>query len=200
MDKSADTVQQTLKGKILQLPDYAVIFRSDFPDYHAEFVGSVLAELTKEGTLMKVAQGIYVKPAISRFGPVTPSVNSIVEAIAARDHAEVMPAGVTALNALGLSTQIPMKYVYLTSGSRRVIKMKDTTVILKTAVPKYFSYETKLIAMLVQALKTLKEECVEQEHLQQIAMLLTKEPDKEALARDILRMPAWMKRLVKPMM
>lgn len=200
MCKITEKEQLTLKEKILQLPDYSVIFRSDYPEYHAEFVGDVLAELTKNGSLMKVAQGIYVKPAMSRFGPVSPAISKIVQAIANRDHAEVMPCGVTALNALGLSTQVPMVYCYLTSGSKRTIKMKKATIVLKTAVPRYFSFETKLIAMLVQALKALKEKNVEEEHLQQIAMLLTKEPDREALERDVMRMPAWMKRMVKPMM
>jgi len=200
MSKTTETEQQTLKQKILQLPDYSVIFRSDYPEYHAEFVGEVLAELTKNGTLLKVAQGIYVKPAMSRFGPVSPSISKIVQAIANRDHAEVMPCGVTALNALGLSTQVPMVYCYLTSGSKRTIRMKNATIILKNAVPRYFSFETKLIAMLVQALKAMKEKNVEEEHLQQIAFLLTKEPDREALERDVMRMPAWMKRMVKPLM
>lgn len=189
----------TLKDKILSLSDCSVVFRSDYPEYHAEFVGSVLAELVKEEKLIKVAQGIYVKPAVSRFGLVPPSVGKIVEAIAARDHTEVMPCGETALNVLGLSTQVPMKYTYITSGSKRTIKLANTSILLKTAVPRYFSYETRLVGMMVQALKTLKEENIEPYHLQQISMLLAKEPNQEALKRDVLRMPAWMKRIVKPM-
>lgn len=191
--------QQTLRDKILSLPGESVIFRSDYPEYHAEFVGGTLASLTQEGVLMKVAQGIYVKPVMSRFGAVSPSVGTIVRAIAERDHAQVLPSGATALNALGLSTQVPMKYSYLTTGSKRVIKMANATVTLKTAVPRYFCYETKLIGMLVQALKNLSSEGVEEEHLSQIAKLLSQEPDQEALMRDVLLMPAWMKRIVKPL-
>lgn len=77
--------------------------------------------------------------------------------------------------------------------------MKGTTVTLKTAVPRYFCYETKLVGMLVQALKNLTKDGVEEEHLVQIAKLLTLEPNQEALVRDVLRMPAWMKRIVKPL-
>lgn len=200
MNASDQTNQQTLRDKILSLPSGSVIFRSDYPEYHAEFVGGTLATLTQEGVLMKVAQGIYVKPTLSRFGAVSPSVGTIVRAIAERDHAQVMPTGVTVLNALGLSTQVPMKYTYLTTGSKRVIKMKGATVTLKTAVPRYFCYETKLVGMLVQALKNLTKDGVEEEHLVQIAKLLTQEPDQEALAKDVLRMPEWMKRMVKPLM
>lgn len=199
MRENTKTDQQTLRDKILSLPDESVIFRSDYPEYHAEFVGGTLASLTQEGVLMKVAQGIYVKPMKSRFGAVSPSVGTIVRAIAERDHAQVMPSGVTALNALGLSTQVPMKYSYLTTGSKRVVKMDGATVTLRTAVPRYFCYETKLIGMLVQALKNLTQDGVEEEHLSQIVKLLAQEPDQEALMRDVLRMPAWMKRIVKPL-
>lgn len=192
--------KNTLKSKILGLPFDAVIFRTDYPEYHPEFVGSVLAELTKQNVLMRVAQGIYVKPEMTRFGPLTPSVEKIVKAIAHRDNAQVMPCGIVALNALGLSTQVPMRYTYLTTGTKRTIKLKNTTVSLRTAAPRYFVFETKLIGLLVQAMKALKEENVEEEHLQQIRKIIKMEPDKDALKRDILRMPAWMKKILKPMM
>ena len=93
----------SLKDRILAMPDDSVLFRSDFPEYHSEFVGSVLAELTNEGVLVKLAQGIYSKPRKSRFGVVLPSVDKIVQAIAVRDKAQILPSGMTALNALGLS-------------------------------------------------------------------------------------------------
>ena len=155
-----DTIKEniTLKSKIELLPDDSVLFRSDYPEYHAEFVGSTLAELTDSGLLSKVAQGIYVKPRKSKFGLVLPSIDKIVQAIAARDNAEVLPSGMTALNVLGFSTQVPMNYLYLTSGSERTIKLTNRQVILKRGVPKNFSYKTRLIALLAQALRTLKQE------------------------------------------
>jgi len=191
---------ETLRKRIEAMPEDSVLFRSDFPEYHSEFVGETLAELTKEGILVKLAQGIYAKPRMSRFGAVLPSVEKIVQAIAVRDNAKVLPSGMTALNALGLSTQVPMNYTYLTTGSERTVKLTNRQVVLKRGVPKNFWYETRLIALLVQALKILKQENVGQEELQIIRSLIEKEPDKEALAKDVDKMPAWMKRLIKPML
>lgn len=191
---------ETLRKRIEAMPEDSVLFRSDFPEYHSEFVGETLAELTKEGILVKLAQGIYAKPRMSRFGTVLPSVEKIVQAIAVRDNAKVLPSGMTALNALGLSTQVPMNYTYLTTGSERTVKLTNRQVVLKRGVPKNFWYETRLIALLVQALKTLKQENVGQEELQIIRSLIEKEPDKETLAKDVDKMPAWMKRLIKPML
>ena len=191
---------ETLRKRIETMPEDSVLFRSDFPEYHPEFVGETLAELTSEGILVKLAQGIYAKPRLSRFGAVLPSVEKIVQSIAIRDNAEVLPSGMTALNALGLSTQVPMNYTYLTTGSERTIKLTNRQVVLKRGVPKNFCYETRLIALLVQALRTLKQENVGQEELQTIRTLIAKEPDKETLAKDVDKMPAWMKRIIKPML
>jgi hypothetical protein len=191
---------ETLRKRIEAMPEDSVLFRSDFPKYHSEFVGETLTELTNEGVLVKLAQGIYAKPRMSRFGVVLPSVEKIVQAIAVRDNAKVLPSGMTALNALGLSTQVPMNYTYLTTGSERTVKLTNRQVVLKRGVPKNFWYETRLIALLVQALKTLKQENVGQEELQIIRSLIEKEPDKGTLAKDVDKMPAWMKRLIKPML
>lgn len=191
---------KTLKSRIKALPVDSVLFRSDYPEYHSEFVGSTLAELTESGVLFKMAQGIYVKPRKSRFGLVLPSIEKIVQAIAMRDNAEVLPSGTTALNALGLSTQVPMNYSYLTSGSERTIKLANRQVVLKRGVPKNFCYKTRLIALLTQALRALKQENVGDSELQIIRELIAKETDKESLAKDVDAMPGWMKRIIKPML
>ena len=191
---------KTLKSRIKALPDDSVLFRSDYPEYHSEFVGSTLAELTESGVLFKMAQGIYVKPRKSRFGLVLPSIEKIVQAIAMRDNAEVLPSGTTALNALGLSTQVPMNYSYLTSGSERTIKLANRQVVLKRGVPKNFCYKTRLIALLTQALRALKQENIGDSETQIIRELIAKETDKESLAKDVDAMPGWMKRIIKPML
>lgn len=200
MSRNSSNDINTLRSRIEAMPEDCVLFRSDFPEYHSEFVGGTLAELTSEGVLVKLAQGIYAKPRKSRFGVVFPSVEKIVQAIATRDNAEILPSGMTALNALGLSTQIPMNYTYLTTGSERTVKLANQQVMLKRGVPKNFCYETRFIALLVQALRALKQENVGEEELQTIRTLIKKEPDKEALAKDVDLMPAWMKRIVKPML
>ncbi len=194
------TEGSTLKQRIKAMPEDCILFRSDFPEYHTEFVGSILSELTAEGVLVKISQGIYTKPRKSRFGVVLPSVDKVVQAIAVRDNAEVLPSGMTALNALGLSTQVPMNYTFLTTGSERTINLSNRKVVLKRGVPKNFCYKTRLISLLVQALKALKKENVGEEELSIIQQLVSKEIDKDSLIKDVDMMPAWMKRIIKPML
>ena len=190
----------TLKHRIEAMPEDCILFRSDFPKYHTEFVGSVLSELTTEGMLVKIAHGIYAKPRRSKFGVVLPSDDKVEQAIATRDNAEVLPSGMTALNALGLSTQVPMNYTYLTTGSERTVNLSNRKVVLKRGVPKNFCYGTRLISLLVQALKALKKENVGDSELNLIRQLVLKETDKDTLVKDVDMMPAWMKRIIKPML
>ena len=194
------TDSTTLKQRIEAMPEDCILFRSDFPEYHAEFVGSVLSELTNEVILVKIAHGIYAKPRKSRFGVVLPSVEKVVQAIAIRDNAKVLPSGMTALNSLGLSTQVPMNYTFLTTGCERTVILSSRKVVLKRGVPKNFCYSTRLASLLVQALKALKKDNVGESELKIIRQLVSKETDKETLIKDVDMMPAWMKRIVKPML
>ena len=113
---------------------------------------------------------ISAKPRKSRFGIVLPTVDKVVQAIATRDNAQVLPSGMTALNILGLSTQVPINYTYLTTGSERTVKLANRQVTLKRGVPKNFCNETRLIALLVQALRSLKQENVT-DNVDRLAML-----------------------------
>lgn len=177
-----------------------IFFRSDFPQYHTESVGRVLSALTDEGVLIRLSPGIYVRPKMTRFGPLIPSVDNVVKGIAERDKAQILPSGATALNVLGLSTQVPMSYCYLTTGSARKITIDNVKVTFKRSVPKNFSFKTRLVALLVQALRAMGEENVGETESAQIRYLIKQEPDKDALHSDVQMMPEWMKRIVKPML
>ena len=112
-----------LRQIIEEIPPGNVIFRTDYPQYNAEFVGNVLAKLVEEGLILKLGQGIYYRPKMSRFGAVKPSVTQSAESIAKRDNTKILPVGETALNELGLSTQVPMNYSFLAASSGRTIKL-----------------------------------------------------------------------------
>lgn len=191
--------EQTLRQQILSSENDTIFFRSDFPQYHPESVGRVLADLTNKGELVRIASGIYVKPRMSGFGPVMPSIEHIVKAVSVRDKAQILPSGEAALNALGLSTQVPMSYSFLTTGSARKLAIGKRQIILKRGVPRNFVYKTRLIALIVQALRGLGEDNIGKKELGQIQSIIINEPAKEALANDVNMMPEWMKRIIKPM-
>ena len=166
------TVYKQIESKVLKSKDGTLFFTSSFPGYDEEYVGQVLSALCRQEVLVRIAFGIYLKPVRSRFGIVYPQPSEIVASIARRDKAKVLPSGNTAAYYLGLTTQVPMKSEYITTGSARVIKIGNRSIILKRSVPRNFAYKDPLLSILVQALKAIKEENLTEEHLGIIRRLL----------------------------
>ena len=149
MAEIANRIYETSEGQILFISDF-----SDIND-NEKVVSRALSVEEKKGNIVRLANGVYLRPKNTRFGIVYPSIDEMVMAIAQRDKVQIQPSGVTALNKLGLSTQVPTKYTYLTSGSGRVLTLGNRTIELKRSVPKNFAFQTVLAALLVQALRTL---------------------------------------------
>lgn len=188
-------------GRIVSLEGGSVIFASDFLDLCTERqAGRVLTELEAKGEIKRLARGIYCKPTLTRFGPLYPDVSRIVEAVAQRDHAQVLPSGYTAANILGLSTQVPMAYTYITSGSSRQLIVDCKAINLQRAVPRNFAYKTRLAALIVQALKATGAENIGPEEISALKNAINKHPDKEAFQSDVLLMPVWMKTIITPLL
>lgn len=175
-----------------------ILFISDFSDLNGneKVVSRALSAEEKKGNIVRLAKGMYLRPKITRFGIVYPSVDEMVKAIAHRDKSKVQPCGMTALNMLGLSTQVPTKYTYLTLGSSRKLKLGDRLIELKRSVPKNFVFKTTLGALLMQALKSLGEKNISRQEIVQIRKLIDKEKRMEQFKLDVLLMPIWMRKLI----
>lgn len=96
-------------------------------------VDQALSRLVKRGQLLRAARGIYVRPVTSRFGTRAPSVDRVVEAVAQSKNETVALQGAAAANHLGLTTQVPMRSVYLTSGPSRTLRLGKQVVELRHA-------------------------------------------------------------------
>lgn len=187
-----------LKQLIRDVPPGTVIFRTDYPEYSAEFVGNVLSRLVSDGDIVRLSHGIYCRPQMSRFGAVMPGMAQIARSIARRDGARILPAGVTALNELGLSDQVPMTSTFLTDGCARRIRIGSRTLEFKRGVPRNFIYRTDLAACLVQALKAIGKGQAGSVDLGRIAELIETEPNKDSFFSDLRLAPVWMRRLLMP--
>jgi len=96
-------------------------------------VDQVLSRLVRRGALLRAGRGIYVLPVESRFGSRAPSTAKLVECMASQRGETIVSHGAAAANALGLTTQVPVRAVYLTSGTSRRLKLGAQTVELRHA-------------------------------------------------------------------
>ena len=98
-------------------------------------VDQTLSRLARCGDLLRVGRGLYVLPVKYRFGSRAPSVLKTVEALAAQRGERIASSSAMAANAFGLTTQVPVKPVFLTSGRSRKLKLGHQEVELRHAPP-----------------------------------------------------------------
>ena len=190
------TVTQKFEAKYKKTKDKSLIFASDFAEYNQDYIGDLLAVYMKEGKLVRLANGVYLKTTVTRFGPVYPSPTEIAEAIARRDHAQVLMSGLAAENYFGLSTQVPMKVVFLTSGSARKLTVANTEIEFKRGVPRNFAFKDKTMATLCLALKSIGNGHVTEEQRVVLKRFLSEYMKEHAINEDVKMMPQWIQRLL----
>ena len=180
-----------LKERIIRRKDGTILFRDFFNEYDDEYVGNVCSELVKEGILIRLSQGIYYKPVKTRLGILYPKVEEVIGVIAKRDHAVILPTGNTAIHHLGLTTQVPTNYEFLTNGAARKLQIGNRTITLKHGVANNFAFKGKLMPVLHQALKAIGRDNITQEMQGQIAQLLQKTPETTTFQHDLAIMSKW---------
>ena len=190
------TVTQAFEAKFKKTKDKSLIFASDFAEYNQDYIGDLLAAYMKEGRLVRLANGVYLKTTVTRFGPVYPSPTEIAEAIARRDHAQVLMSGLAAENYFRLSTQVPMKVVFLTSGSARKLTVGNTEIEFKRGVPRNFAFKDKMMATLCLALKSIGNGHVTEEQQAVLKRFLSEYVKEHDISEDIKMMPQWIQRLL----
>lgn len=174
----------------------AVFSSSSFPGLTANYATKLLSAFEKEGLVVRISKGVYLKARKTRFGVSYPPIEEIVSQIAKRDKGRIFPTGDTASNMLGLSEQVPMKTGFLTSGTARDLNIGGRTVELKRAAPKNFAYSNEMVGVLTQALRSIGEENITDEIKAKIpAILSTVERDKRFEA-DLKLAPAWIEKLI----
>ena len=126
------TLSETILERLRSAPEGAPLLAKEFLHLGSRAaLDQSLSRLVKRGKLLRAGRGIYVLPVETRFGTRSPSIPSVLEAIAALRGETVVPHGAAAANALGLTTQVPVRSVYLTSGRSRKLSLGSQAVELR---------------------------------------------------------------------
>lgn len=192
-----ESVESKILTQIRKFQKGQLMFLEDFNRLGSpEAIRVAMHRLENEKTITRVSQGIYVRPKLNRLlGVVMPTAEEVAKAIAKRDRIKIVPAGTYALNALGLSTQIPMKIVFLTDGSPREIKVGNRTIKFKIVTQKNLLAKGDISSLVIQALKEIGKDSLTQVEENKIVGLLKKE-DKKDLKHDILLAPVWIQKIM----
>jgi len=191
------SIEKKIEKSIKSKPRGSLVLPDDYLGYgSSDAIRKALDRLQDRKVLVRVAQGIYVRPKISALiGPLVPTAEEVAEAIAKRDRIRTVPTGSYALHALGLSTQVPMNIVLLSDGSPREIKVGKRTIKFKKTTPKNLLAKGNISRLVIQALKEIGNGNVTEEEEQKILDVLKKEDEKD-LRHDIALAPVWIQKIM----
>lgn len=153
-------------------------------------VDQALSRLARNGRLIRICQGMYARPVETRFGFRPPAVEKVVESLSALTGETIVPSGGAFANALGFTTQVPVRSVYLTSGPDRCLKFGELRVELRHAPSWQLVAPHRKGGDTVRALAWLGPREVE-EHIGMMRSKLSAEDRKELLTLRAV-MPTWM--------
>lgn len=148
-----------------------------------------LARLTKSGTLMRLARGIYVRPKSNKYVGVVQPEPFKIAMTKAGGNVEIH--GAEAVRHFGLSTQMQVQPVYYTTGPSRRIQYGGMSIKLKHISPKKIVAPGTIVGLAISALWYLGKNQVKEATFAAIQERLT-EAEYIELKAAMPQMPAWM--------
>jgi hypothetical protein len=168
-----------------------LILPSDFKDFGTSTaIRKTLSRLVEQKVLVRMGQGIYIVPIQDKvFGEVLPSMEEIAASLAKKEHVKIMPTGQHALNKIGLSTQVPMKMVFLTNGTKKNITIGKSSIVFQPTTAKKMAMTGTISSLLFLGLAELDLDQLNEFEMEKIINLLKKE-DIKKLKHDLKLVPS----------
>jgi hypothetical protein len=151
-----------------------------------------LHRMAKQGIIRRLARGLYDYPKTNpMLGQLSPSIDTIVRALATKDQIRLQPSGAYAANLLRLSEQVPARVIFLTDGLSRRIRIGKQEIILKRTTPRNMAAAGRTSGLLIQALRYLGRSHVTSERIAHLRAALSAK-DRKQILDDLRLAPAWM--------
>ena len=190
---------QEIRNRIEAAKTGSVFVASDFADItETKRISEYLARLSADNTVKCVMRGVYYKPEYSKLLDeyVAPYPDAVAHALARNYGWTIFPCGDTALNLLGLSTQVPAVWSYVSDGAYREYTYEKVTLQFKRTAKKELSNMSLKSALIVQALKTCGKEGVTPDVISRLRRVITPE-EREALLSETQYVTTWIYETIK---
>ncbi|OXZ39749.1 hypothetical protein B9N58_08120 [Finegoldia magna] len=190
---------EKISEKINDFDSNKVFFANDFLDIASyETARKTLNRMVNEDKIKRVIDGFYYNPSyselIGEYEAV--SIHELALAIARKYNWNIAPYNNTALNLLGLSTQVPTHYKYISSGRYKEYKIGDTILEFKKVNLGEIANMSLKTATVIQAIKSLGKENITNEVIQKIRENLT-EKERTDLMNESKSAPAWIYEVIR---
>ncbi|UXR74786.1 MULTISPECIES: DUF6088 family protein [unclassified Staphylococcus] len=193
------TYKSEIKSKIEGLPKNTVFIANDFleiADY--ETVRKNLNRMVDNGEIKRVLKGVYHNPGyievINEYE--SADTKEVANAIARKHHWTIAPSGNTALNILGLSSQVPSKWIFISDGRYVDYTIGNTKITFKKTTNNQISQMSTLTATVIQAIKTIGKENINKIHIKLLRERLDSN-DKALILEEGKMTTAWIYRIIR---
>lgn len=155
-------------------------------------VDMALSRLVKAGDIRRIDRGLYDYPRHhARLGALSPDADRLADALSTQTSDRLAPSGAAAANSLGLSTQVPAKASYATSGRTRVKRAAGRNLTLRHSRAPVLDTASASANAVVQALAHLGRHQVDTDAIQRFATRIN-DRDMSVLLKARTLMPGWM--------
>lgn len=194
MQTTANKILYRVRGK----GRGSVYVTQDFLDLGTRAaVDQALSRLVQRGQLRRLDQGIYDFPKMHpRLGALSPDPVAVAKAAARKAGSRIQVSGAQAANALGMTTQVPARMVFLTDGPSKQIRIGAQVIELRHTAPKNMAGAGKKSGMAIQALRHLGRDSVDSVMIGKLRVALSAD-DKAELQADAATAPGWIKSVVE---
>lgn len=178
---------------------YAFSTNDFIKEFSTNSIDKALSNLTKQGKIRRIARGLYDYPKYSDFLQMQlgPDIEQVAFAIARKFNWKIEISGNSALNILGLSTQVPGTYLYLSNGANRKYTINENiTIEFKKSALKNIGFKYKESSLIVQALRALGKEHITQEITLKIQSQIS-EKLYDKILEDTKTTTAWIYEIIK---
>ena len=192
---------QEIRARILAAEDGAIFVASDFADIaDTATIRQGLNRLYKSGIIRRIIRGVYEKPKYSKLVDeyVAADPDAVAKALARSYHWTIAPCGNTALNLLGLSTQVTAVWSYISDGPYKTYEWNSTKLEFKHRTNKEITGLSYMTSLVIRALKTLGRTNVTPEIIQTLSEKLS-EDEKQSCLKEATESTDWVYDTIRKM-
>lgn len=190
---------QEIRSRIEAAKIGSVFVASDFADItETKRISEYLVRLCADNTVRCVMRGVFYKPEYSKLLDefIAPAPDAVAHALARNYGWTIFPCGDTALNHLGLSTQVPVVWSYVSDGPYKEYSYDNATIKYKHTTNKEVSRLSPKTALVIQALKTLGKDNIQNDTIERIKEETTSDERKTMLS-EAQYATAWIYEIIK---
>ena len=185
--------------RIESMPTGEVFIISDFSDLADDAaIRKVLSRLEEDGKIRRIMRGVYDCPEYNEFlgEYIEPKPDKIAHALARNFGWTIVPCGDTALNMLGISTQVSSVWLYVSDGTYKEYAYGNIVIKFKRTTNKEISKISYKTALVIQALKALGKENITDEIIGKIITTTTAE-EKATMFAEAKYATSWIYDIIK---